>query len=146
MATENLIIGVGESFDKELIYVYAADLMLVSHAVFVAFIVFGLLLVYAGGAMAWQWVRSPWFRLLHLAGISYVVVQTWLGLPCPLTVWEITLREKGGDVVYSGSFIAHWIEQLLYYQAPDWIFLLGYTSFGLLTLGSWIWIQPRSFH
>ena len=127
------------------LYLLAADALLFIHVLFVAFVVFGLLLIFAGKLFSWSWVRNPWFRLAHLIAIGVVVLQTWLGAICPLTTWEIALREKAGDAVYAGSFIAHWLETILYYQFPPWVFIVVYTMFGLLVLGSWFWVRPRPF-
>jgi len=127
------------------LYLLAADAILYSHALFVLFVVVGLLLILAGRPMAWAWVRNPWFRLAHLLAIGVVVLQSWLGAMCPLTSWEMTLRAKAGDATYSGSFIAHWVETLLYHQAPAWVFTVCYTAFGALVLASWFWVRPRPF-
>jgi hypothetical protein len=52
------------------------------------------------------------------------------------------LRLKAGGEVYSGSFIAHWLHRLLYFDAPPWVFGLCYTLFGALVLASWWWVAP----
>ncbi len=124
-------------------YSVAADTMLFIHALFILFIVFGLVLIFAGKFFSWQWVRNPWLRLAHLLGITVVVVQSWLGIVCPLTTWEMKLRAKALGAVYDGSFIAHWVSELVYYQAPPWIFVVAYTSFGGLVVLSWYLIPPR---
>lgn len=131
--------------EAQLAYRIAADVMLVIHAGFVGFVVLGLLLILAGGLCSWRWVRNPWFRLLHLIAISIVVLQSWFGIVCPLTTWEMALREKAGEAVYTGSFIAHWLESILYYRAPAWVFITVYTAFALLVLASWLWVRPRPF-
>ena len=64
---------------------------------------------------------------------------------CPLTTWEMALRAKAGNTTYSGSFIAHWLQTLLYYDAPAWVFVVCYTRFGLLVVGSWFWVRARRF-
>ena len=127
------------------VYRVAADALLVTHALFVAFVVFGLLLIIAGKWRSWRWVRNPWFRVAHLAAIGVVVLQSWLGVICPLTTWEMALRAKAGDATYPGSFIAHWVGELLYYRAPAWVFVVSYTVFGALVLASWFWVRPRPF-
>ncbi len=124
-------------------YAMAADALLITHVAFVLFVVLGLVLVFVGKAKHWPWVRNPWFRVAHLFAIGVVVVQAWLGLICPLTIWEIQLRAKAGQTIYDGSFISHWLGELLYYDAPAWVFTFAYTSFGLLVLLSWIWVRPR---
>jgi len=122
-----------------------ADALLFLHVLVVLFVVVGLVAIYAGKTFAWFWVRNPWFRILHVAAISIVVLQSWIGVVCPLTTWEMSLRNQAGDTVYSGSFITHWLETLLYYQAPAWVFTIVYTVFGVLVLASWFFVRPRSF-
>ena len=123
----------------------AADAILLLHVLFVLFVVLGLLLIFAGRFLSWSWVRNPWFRVAHLAAIALVVLQSWLGLICPLTHWEMALRSRAGDAVYGGSFIAHWLGEFLYYQAPSWVFAVCYSLFGLLVVISWFRIPPRPF-
>lgn len=129
--------------DIRLFYALAADALLVIHILVVIFIVFGLLLIFAGKLLRWQWVRNRWFRLLHLLAIGVVVLQSWFGLICPLTVWEMDLRAKAGELVYEGSFITHMLSELLYYHAPPWVFVVCYTGFGGLVVVSWFWVRPR---
>ena len=119
--------------------------MLALHVLFVAFVVGGLLLVLVGGWLRWRWVRDPWFRTGHLLAIVFVVGQTWLGQVCPLTTLEIWLRQRGGDAVYAGSFIGHWLQALLYYQAPNWVFAVCYTLFALAVVLAWTWVRPHRF-
>ncbi len=122
-----------------------ADAILLLHGLFIAFVLFGLIFIIMGRIRQWQWVRNPWFRFCHLISILFVMIQSWFGLICPLTIWEMNLRSQAGDIVYHGSFIAHWIDKLIFYQAPSWVFILCYTLFGALVLASWYWVRPRSF-
>lgn len=124
-------------------YRISADAVLAVHASFVLFVILGLVLILIGGVRGWPWVRNPLFRLGHLLAIAVVVAQAWLGAMCPLTVLEMALRSRAGDAVYSGSFIAHWIETLLYYEAAPWVFAICYTTFGLLVVASWVIVRPR---
>ena len=112
---------------------------------FAGFIVFGLLLVLLGAWRNWTWIRNPWFRYAHLLAIAIVVAESWLGVVCPLTTWEMSLREAAGQATYSGSFIAHWLHTLLYYEAPAWVFTSLYLGFGLLVAFSWWYVRPRRF-
>lgn len=126
-------------------YLLAADAVLLLHAIFVVFVVLGLLLIFTGHFLGWRWVRNPWFRLAHLLAIAVVVVQSWLGILCPLTHLEMALRRRAGDADYPGSFIGHWLEELLYFQAPAWVFVVCYTAFGALVVLSWFLVRPRRF-
>ncbi len=117
--------------------------MLVVHVAFVLFVVLGLVAILAGGVLRWGWVRNRWFRIIHLVAIGIVVLQAWLGRLCPLTIWEMALRAKAGDATYEGAFIAHWLQSLLYYDAPMWVFAVAYTAFGALVVLSWFLVRPR---
>lgn len=108
-----------------------------------AFVVLGLACILAGGALGWRWVRNLAFRIAHLCCILFVVAQAWLGRICPLTTWEMALRERAGEATYTGAFIAHWLESLLYYSAPQWMFAAAYSVFGALVLASWLLVPPR---
>lgn len=131
--------------ETKVLYLFIADTILFIHFLFVTFVIFGLVLVLLGKLMAWSWVRNPWFRVIHLISIGVVVLQSWLGLICPLTTWEMAFRERAGDTVYAGTFISHWLETILYYQAPAWVFVVCYTAFGLLVVFSWFWVKPHPF-
>jgi hypothetical protein len=126
-------------------YHVLADLVLITHVAFVAFVVIGLLLILLGGFCGWPWVRNPWFRALHLASIGLVMVQAWFGVICPLTTLEMHLRRNAGEATYSGTFIAHWLHKLLFYKAAPWVFVLCYSLFALAVIGSWWKFRPRPF-
>lgn len=121
-----------------------ADVILILHVLFVAFVVLGLFVVYVGCLLNWQWVRNRAFRIVHLCAIGYVVIQAWLGVVCPLTTWEMGLRAEVGAATYSGSFIQHWLHSLLYFTLPEWVFVVVYTLFGSLALASWFVVRPNA--
>ena len=125
-------------------YLLLANAVLALHLAGVLFVVGGLLLVLAGNWRRWHWVNALWFRLTHLAAIGFVVVQAWLGQVCPLTALEMWLRARAGVSTYGGGFIEHWMQRLLYHDAPDWVFVLVYSVFGLLVLASWFYFPPVS--
>ncbi len=120
-----------------------ADLILALHAAVVAFVIGVELLVLLGGRRGWRWIRNRALRIVHLALIGFVAVQSWLGDLCPLTEWEMALRARAGQPTHDLSFIEYWLSRLLYVDAPWWTFVLGYTLFGLLVLASWWWVPPR---
>lgn len=120
-----------------------ADAVLVLHFGVVLFVVGGLVLVVAGNLRGWRWVNDWWFRVAHLAAIAIVVVQAWLGQHCPLTILESWLREQGGQAGYDRSFIQAWVQRVMYYDAPLWVFAIIYTAFALLVVGAWWRWPPR---
>ena len=125
-------------------YALLADAVLVLHAAVVLFVVGGLVLVLLGNWRGWPWVNRPWFRLAHLAAITVVVAESWLGLTCPLTTLEWWLRARAGMAPYETSFIAYWLQTLLFYEAPWWVFALAYTVFGALVAAAW-WRFPPTW-
>jgi hypothetical protein len=124
-------------------YGLLADAVLVLHVAIVLFVVGGLLLVVAGNLVGWRWVNHWWLRLLHLGAIAFVVAEAWLGITCPLTIWEIALRHAAGQDAYAGGFLQHWLQRLLYWDAPQWAFTTAYTVFGLAVAGAWWRWPPR---
>ena len=124
-------------------YPLLADAVLMLHFALVAFVVGGLVVVWVGNLRGWRWVNAWWFRLVHIAAIGVVVAQAWLGADCPLTTLEMELREKAGMDTYRESFIAHWVQRVIYYEAPPWVFTWIYTLFGLLVAATWWRYPPR---
>jgi hypothetical protein len=87
-----------------LTYRALADLILALHLGFVLFVVLGGLLVL-------RWPRAAW---LHLPAAIWGVLIEFTGWICPLTPLENSLRTRGGEAGYSGGFIEHYIQPLLY--------------------------------
>ena len=87
-----------------MLYRALADLIVVLHVLFVAFVVIGGLLVLRWPRVAWAHVPAAlWGALIELTG--------WI---CPLTPLENTLRARGGEAGYRGGFIEHYILPMLY--------------------------------
>ena len=124
-------------------YQLLANLVLWLHVSIVVFVVCGLVFIIVGNLRAWYWVNAPWFRLAHLAAIAVVVVEAWVGAVCPLTTLEMWLRAKARATTYSGSFIEHWLQRILFYDAPAWVFTLGYSLFGLVVVVAWLYFPPN---
>ena len=68
-------------------YLLAADSILVLHALFILFTVLGLFAIIIGKLRGWHWVHHFGFRMAHLIGMLIVMLQSWLGVLCPLTIW-----------------------------------------------------------
>lgn len=107
----------------------AADVVLVLHFAFVAFVVCGFALIWAGHFTGWPWVGNRTFRSVHLAAITFVAIESLLGMVCPLTQWEDALR--GGST--ERSFVARWLHTILFYDLPEWVFTSMYVAFAVLT-------------
>src|SRR3954467_6185060 len=112
-------------------YQLLANAVLVLHIAIVLFVVGGLVLIVIGNLRRWRAVNSLWFRLLHVATIGIVVAEAWLGIECPLTTLEMWLRAQANGATYSGGFIEHWLQSVLFWNAPPWVFTVAYSVFGL---------------
>ncbi len=117
-----------------------ADAVLVLHALVVSFIVGGFAAIWIGAALRWRWVREPVFRLSHLGAIGIVALLAVADIPCPLTVLESWLRH---GTTGSSGFIEYWLERLIYYDFPPWVFTIAYALFALLVLCTWRFVPPR---
>ncbi len=84
----------------------AADLVVVLHAAFVLFVVFG-------GLLALRWPAAAW---LHLPAAAWGALIEFTGWICPLTPLENALRRRAGDEAYAGDFVARYLLAALY---PD---------------------------
>lgn len=125
-------------------YQLLADAVLALHFGVVVFVVGGLLAVLVGNGLGWRWVNRRHWRLMHLVAVVVVAAQAWLGVLCPLTTLESWLRAQAGGAGYSGSFVQHWLQQAIYFEAPLWVFTLAYTVFGVLVLATWRIFPPRA--
>lgn len=124
-------------------YQLLADTVLLLHFGVVLFVIGGLVAVVVGNGLSWRWVNWLPFRVVHLAAIGVIAVQAWLGQYYPLTILESWLRVQAGQSAYAASFIEHWVQRVLYFQAPMWVFALLYTGFGALVLLAWWRFPPR---
>lgn len=123
-------------------YLGLADLVLVVHTSFVAFVVVGLVLIWIGWLRHWAFVRNFWFRVAHLAAIGVVAAEALSGSICPLTTWEDQLRLlAGGEQRYAGSFIQHWLHQVIFFDLSERVFTIAYVAF-LLAVALSLWFVP----
>src|SRR2546430_6136815 len=77
-----------------------ADLLLGVHFAIAAFIVGGLLLVWAGAARGWGWVRNPWFRYLHLRSEEHTSeLQSQSNLVCRLLLEKKNIKNEPHGII-----------------------------------------------
>jgi len=124
------------------IYLLLADVTLIVHFSFVVFVVGGLVCIWVGGLCRWRFVRNPWFRVAHLVAIGFVCLEALTGTICPLTHWEDELRLlAGGEQRYQGSFMQHWLHQVMFFEAGAGLFTVAYAAFFIAVLLS-LWLVP----
>ena len=120
-----------------------ADVVVVLHAVYVGFCLFALVFIFVGAVLRWRWVRNFYFRLLHVTMMTVVACEAGLGLVCPLTTLENYLREKAGETPFEASFFARLAHDLLFFDAPQWMFNVGHVTFGIIVLATFVLVPPR---
>ena len=88
------------------LYSSLAIFVLLLHALFILWVVFGALLT-----------RSrPVLRWLHIASLVWGILTELLPWPCPLTLLESWFEAKAGVEPYQGGFLLHYLDKLVY---PD---------------------------
>jgi hypothetical protein len=120
-----------------------ADFIVAVHVVYVGVVVLSVPLIMLGSWRKWGWVHNSWFRNIHLAMIAIVVLETVVGMECPLTAWERELRRAAGESAFEGSFLGHWLHELLFFDFPPWVFAIAYISFGVLVIALYVLVPPR---
>jgi Protein of Unknown function (DUF2784) len=87
-------------------YPALATAILLLHALFILWVIFGALLA-----------RSrPLLRRLHIASLLWGILTEVLPWPCPLTLLENWLEGRAGIEPYQGGFLLHYLDKLVY---PD---------------------------
>ena len=86
------------------LYRLLANAVVVVHALFIVFIVFG-------GFLAWRW---RWVAVLHVPCAAWGVLIEYNGWICPLTPLENSLRMRAGQQGYSGGFVEHYLVPAIY--------------------------------
>ena len=103
-------------------YRLLVDAIVLLHFLWILFLIFGVVFAVKRSKFAW----------LHLSGLLFSLVLNTYGLYCPLTYLENYLR--GSNVAsesYGGSFIVHYLEKIIYPDAPERAIRIG----GILFIG-----------
>lgn len=87
-----------------MIYRTFADLVVLFHLAFVAFVVLG-------GLLALRWPKIAW---IHIPAAAWGVLIEYTGWICPLTPLENSFRMRGGEAGYGGGFVEHYLLPTLY--------------------------------
>jgi hypothetical protein len=126
-----------------MLWLELADAVAIVHAAYVAFVVIGFAAIVAGALAGARWARSFVLRAVHLGAILLVCVEAMIGAVCPLTTLENSLRFRAGVASYPGDFVGYWIDRLIFYNEPNWVFGLLYFVFAAAVALSWWRWPPR---
>jgi len=88
------------------LYSSLAILVLLLHALFILWVVFGALLTRSRPVLRWP----------HIASLVWGILTELLPWPCPLTLLENRLEAKAGVEPYQGGFLLYYLDKLVY---PD---------------------------
>jgi hypothetical protein len=125
-------------------YRISADIVLVLHVLVVVFNLGALPIIWLGHLRGWRLARNTCFRVSHLLLVGFVTVEAALGAVCPLTSLEDALRLKaGGQSVYEGGFLSHWLHEFLYWDVSEAFLITAYSLFLGLVILSFFCIRPR---
>ncbi len=118
------------------LYSSFAILVLLLHALFILWVVFGALLT-----------RSrPVLRWLHIGSVVWGILTELLPWPCPLTVMENWLEGKAGVEPYQGGFLLHYLDKLVYPDISSTLLTVAGVLVCVLNLalyGRQMWIARR---
>lgn len=115
-----------------------ANIILIFHLLFILFVVGGLPVIWVGAWLGLSFVRNIWFRITHLAAILFVAGSSYLGIVCPLTIWEDRLRQ----LETNESFIQRWLHRIVFYDVPEGILTMVYIMFALLVAATFVLVPP----
>ena len=116
----------------------SADLVLIVHFCYVVFVVGSLPVIWLGAWRKCACVRNRGGRELRLAASLWVVAESLLGVVCPLTAWENSLRQ----VETNHSFIQQWLHKIMFYTLPEGVLTVIYILFAGLVAVTFKSIPP----
>jgi hypothetical protein len=115
-----------------------AEAVLAAHLAIILFNVFGLVAVPLGAVCGWRFVRMRWWRILHIGLLAAVAAQAVLGRACFLTLWQAALSGAGAEQT---PLIVHWVNSVIYWPLPIWVFTVLYVLVFGYALGL-LWLVP----
>lgn len=115
-----------------MIYKILADGVVIIHFLWIVFLFTGAI---------WG-IKNKALKIFHLSGLVFAFVIQILDWYCPLTYLEVWLRSKHtSSLTYTGSFIIHYIEKIVYIEFSRFLVLL-FTIF-LCGLNLWIYLKKE---
>ena len=111
-------------------YKVLADIVVLVHFLWILFLIFGVF---------WG-VRCFAAKVAHIAGLAFALVLNAFGWYCPLTYLESWAHSMHDDAdAYAGSFIIHYLEELIYIEEPRSV-LLALTLI-LVAFNAWYYLK-----
>lgn len=113
-------------------YKALADMVVFIHFLWILFLIFG---VFWGR-------RNRTAKAVHISGLAFAIIIQIADWYCPLTHLEVWLREKHDPMLsYAGSFIAHYVEKIVYIDLPSSVIFI--LSLFLSGITAWLYLKKR---
>lgn len=110
----------------------SAEAVLLLHLGWILWVIFGAL-----------WTRGrPFLTGFHIASIVWGILVELSPWPCPLTLLEQYFEVKAGATPYTGSFLLHYLDLLVYPHVNE----LLLTWAGVAICGANLFIYARRLH
>ena len=116
-----------------------ADFVLIIHCCIVFFVVFGLVALPIGYLNNYSWTRNVKLRVAHIFLMGFITLEAVLGITCPLTIVENTLRQ----IEYQESFVSYWLSHFIYWDLPAYFFVTLYSGCFFWSLIFWRVCPPK---
>lgn len=124
------------------LFIALSQLVLALHILVIAFNLFGFVAIPLGAWRGWTFVRIRWWRLLHLASLAIVALQAMFGAACFLTLWQGALLDEAGIPATRAPLVQRWVESLIFWPLPLWLFSALYLVLFAYTLLLWRLVPP----
>ncbi len=117
-----------------------ADFVLFIHFCIVIFVTSAFFFIPIGYKFDWSWVSNIQMRILHSGMMAFITLETLLGITCPLTSIENSLR----GIYQSESFVGYWLKQIVFWDFPTQFFIILYSFFLGWTCLMWKLFPPTN--
>ena len=123
-------------------YSLLADVIVVVHLSYACFVLFGFIGIVVGTWCGWPWVRNFHFRATHLVCTLFLPLETLLRMTCPLTILENYFLKASGVSGYNRSFIGNLVNDILFYDFPEWVFGVIYMVLAIVVVVYFFRVPP----
>jgi len=115
-----------------MLYKILADIVVFIHFLWIVFLIFG----------AFWGSRHKAVKIVHIAGLVFAFILNVFDWYCPFTHLEVWLRARHDPALsYTGSFIIHYVEKVVYIELPGNIIFL-FTIF-LCVINAWLYLRKK---
>ncbi len=118
-----------------------ADIILILHFGIILFITSLFFLIPVGYKFNWIFTKNIKIRVFHAGLMTFVTIETFLGIACPLTYLEnYFLNENENE---NKLFLSYWLNKIIYWDLPSYFFLIMYLICLFWTFIMWYIFPPK---